>query len=155
MTKEKNDINPVLKKFKLLYPGEEECLELLSIKKWSEGFVCKKCGNTNYCKGKKPFSRRCTKCKTEESVTSNTLFHNCRIPLNEALEITLLSCMFPDISSYELSRKMERRHMTCYHFQKKIKACLENKNKDKLLEEVLTEINNRIAKKSTAKAGRA
>ena len=145
MTKTKSDINAVLQKFKKLYPAEKDCLAVLSEKKWQNGFVCRKCGNTNYCKGKKPFSRRCTKCKAEESVTSNTLFHNCRIPLNEALEITLLNCMFPDISSYELSRSMEKRHMTCYHFQKKIKACFENKKQDYFLKEVLDEINKKMA----------
>lgn len=145
MTKSKNDINSVLRKFKMNYPSEEECLALLSDKKWESGYVCRKCGNTNYCKGKKPYSRRCTRCKTEESVTSHTIFHHCRIPLTEALEITILNCMFPDISSYELSRKIERRHMTCYHFQKKIKTCLESQKQDKVLKEVLTEINSQIA----------
>jgi hypothetical protein len=145
MTKTKNDISSVLKSFKKLYPDEEDCLALLSEKKWHDGFVCRKCGNTNYCKGKKPFSRRCTKCKTEESVTSNTLFHHCRIPLSEAFEITILNCLFPDISSYELSRNMEKRHMTCYHFQKKVKACLENKKQDKILKEVLDEIYKKMS----------
>jgi hypothetical protein len=144
MTKIKNDTGPVLRKFKMLYPDDEACLELLSRKKWKEGFVCKKCGNTNYCAGKKPFSRRCTKCKSEESATSNTLFHNCRIPLHEAMEITILNCTFPDISSYELSRNLERRHMTCYHFQKKIKACMEGKQQDHLLKELLSEINKKM-----------
>jgi hypothetical protein len=145
MTKTKNDISSVLKSFKKLYPDEEDCLALLSEKKWHDGFVCRKCGNTNYCKGKKPLSRRCTKCKTEESVTSNTLFHHCRIPLSEAFEITILNCLFPDISSYELSRNMEKRHMTCYHFQKKVKACLENKKQDKILKEVLDEIYKKMS----------
>ena len=145
MTKKKHDINSVLQRFKEVYQTEEDCLSLIASKKWDKGFVCRKCGNTNYCKGKKPFSRRCTKCKTEESVTANTIFHNCRIPLTEALEITILNCMFPDISSYELSRKIERRHMTCYHFQKKIKSCLENQKQELLLKEVLTEINDKMA----------
>jgi len=145
MTVTKNDIRSVLRNFKQYYPTEEDCLALLSAKKWHDGFECRKCGNTNYCKGKKPFSRRCTKCKTEESVTSNTLFHHCRIPISEALEITILNCLFPDISSYELSRNMEKRHMTCYHFQKKVKACLENKKQDKVLKEVLDEINKKMA----------
>lgn len=145
MTKTKYDISPVLKKFKMMFPEEEACLELLAQKKWVNGFICKKCGNTNYCKGKKPYSRRCTKCKSEESATSGTLFHNCRIPMTEALEIALLNCVFPDISSYELSRNLERRHMTCYHFQKKIKACVEGKRQDKLLKELLIEINKKMA----------
>ena len=144
MTVVQNDINVILQRFRNHFPTEEKCLELLSGKKWDNDFNCKKCGNTNYCKGKKPYSRRCTKCKSDESVTSNTLFHNCRIPLTEALEIAILSCTFPDISSYELSRQIGRRHMTCYHFQKKIKACVEGKQEDKFLKGVLNEIYKRI-----------
>lgn len=145
MTKIKKDINSVLAKFQVLYPDEEACLKLLADKKWTKGFACKKCGNTNYCKGKKAYSRRCTKCKSEESVTAGTIFHNCRIPLTEAFEISLLNCIFTDISSYEISRKIDRRHMTCYHFQKKIKVCMDGNQEDKLLKEVLNEINKKMA----------
>ena len=35
-----------------LFQSDEKCLEFLADLKWSEGFVCRKCGNTNYCPGK-------------------------------------------------------------------------------------------------------
>ncbi len=134
----------ILNNFKQRFPTEDSCLKLLSEKKWSRGFVCRKCGHTNYCKGKKPYSRRCTRCKTEESVTAHTIYHRCKIPLTEALEITMLSCLFADISSYELSRLLGRRHMTCYNFQKKIKECVDGKRDDKFVTEVVTEIKDAI-----------
>ncbi|MBK7030210.1 MAG: transposase [Bacteroidales bacterium] len=65
-------------KLEELTGSDEKCLEFLAELKWSEGYTCRKCGNTNYCSGKTPFSRRCTKCKTEESATTGTIFHNCK-----------------------------------------------------------------------------
>ena len=29
--------------------------EFLAELKWKEGFICRKCGNTNYCPGKTPY----------------------------------------------------------------------------------------------------
>jgi hypothetical protein len=35
-------------------------------------------------------------------------------------------CQKPDISSYELSRILETRQMTCWRFKKKLLDCLEH-----------------------------
>jgi len=32
--------------------SDEDCLKYLSEIKWENGFVCKKCWNTTFCKGK-------------------------------------------------------------------------------------------------------
>jgi hypothetical protein len=133
-----------LSKFKAFFPDSDSCLNLLAECKWKNGFVCKKCGNTNYCAGKYPHSRRCTRCKTEETATAHTLFHHCKIPLEKAFEMAFTVCNISDVSSYKLSRQTEIRHMTCYQFQKKVMACKEKGDKDALLEEILAEVNNRI-----------
>ena len=132
--------------FRALFPDEEACLKLLAHFKWEGGFVCSKCGNTNYCKGKSKLSRRCTRCKKDESVTANTAFHRCKIPLNKAFEIAYSICHSPDISSYEISRQTEVRHMTCYTFQKKIINCQNTETKDYLLDKVLDELNKQVDK---------
>ena len=132
--------------FKTLFPDELACLNLLSNIKWREGFTCRNCGHNNYCSGKLPYSRRCTKCKKEESVTANTLFHGCKIPLNKAFEIAFLVCNVEDISSYKLSRRTDIRHMTCYNFQKKVLACKNDGEKDLLLDDILQEVKIKIAK---------
>ena len=102
------------------FDTEEKCLAYLAEEKWKEGFVCRKCGHTNFCKGKKPHSRRCTRCKTEESATAHTIFHKCKFPLTEAFRITYLVCHNPDISSIKISEEINLRHMTCWKFKKKI-----------------------------------
>ena len=116
-------------KFNTLFNTEEKCLEFLAKEKWKRGYVCKKCGNTNYCKGKKPFSRRCTKCKTEESATANTMFHHCKVPINEAFFLAFEICKNPSISSYELASLTEGRQMTCWKFKTKILECIEMNKK--------------------------
>jgi hypothetical protein len=40
------------------------------------GMSVKKCSHTNYCIGRKPYSRRCTCCKYDESPTAGTIFDN-------------------------------------------------------------------------------
>jgi len=110
--------------FKQLFDSEEKCLAILSEAKWKNGFVCHKCGNTKYGKGKKPYSRRCTRCKTEESVTAHTIFHHCRMELPVAFELAYMVCGRPEIAASDLSQIMETRHMTCLNFKKKILECI-------------------------------
>lgn len=134
----------LLKKFDVLFPDDASCMALLAELKWKEGFTCKHCGHHNWCHGKGDASRRCTKCKHEESATAHTVFHHCRFSLKKAIELSLLTCHVPDISSYELSRQLTMRHMTCYNFQKKLLSCQQGKPENALFSELLTEINRQI-----------
>lgn len=104
--------------------SEDQCLVFLSELKWSDGFVCRKCGNTHFCAGKKPHSRRCTKCKHEESATSHTMFHNCRLPLNEAFRMIKIISENPQVSSYTLAEDYGRRQMTCWRMKKLAQSLL-------------------------------
>lgn len=127
------EIENEIEVFSKRFSTEESCLDFLSQFKWKDGFVCDKCGHTNYCKGKTEYSRRCTKCKKEISPMAHTLFHRCRIPLKTAFKIVYLSCKYPDISSYNLSRFVDVRRMTCYQFQKKVRNCEGNVKQQELI----------------------
>ena len=111
--------------FENFFFSEEKCLEYLAGEKWSSGFICRKCGHNNYCKGKSPFPRRCTKCKTEESAKAHTIFHKCKFPLTEAFKIAYLVCRNREISSLQLSEELNLRQMTCWKFKKKIAECID------------------------------
>lgn len=109
-----------------LFHSDEKCLEFLAELKWSNGFECRKCGNTNHCAGKTAHSRRCTKCKTEESATTGTIFHNCKFPVSKAFYIAYNVCKGKeDVSTYEYARRLSLRQMTCWNFKTKIKRALE------------------------------
>ncbi len=143
-TKSSQRLSSLTKKFDELFPDDAACMSLLADLKWKEGFICKHCGHHNWCHGKSDASRRCTKCKHEESATAHTVFHHCRFSLKKAIQLSLLVCHVPDISSYELSRQLNMRHMTCYNFQKKLLLCQEGKPENALFSELLHEINLKI-----------
>lgn len=121
------------------FKTEDDCLQFLALNKWeNDSYTCKKCGNTNYCIGKTPFSRRCTRCKHDESARVDTIFHGCKIPLTKAFYIAFTVCHTTQISSHELSRRLELRQMTCWKFKKKLTECL--LNRDDISEDEKTEI---------------
>ncbi len=113
----------------LLFHSDEKCLEFIASMKWGEGFECRKCGNTNFCIGKTPFSRRCTKCKAEESATVGTIFHNCKFPISKAFYIAFQVCKGNEsISTYEFARRLTLRQMTCWNFKSKISSAIQALN---------------------------
>jgi len=137
-----NEISPEL--LDELFTNDEKCFEFLAQLKWENGFTCKKCGNTNACAGKTPFSKRCTKCKTEESATNGTIFHNCKFPVSKAFYIAYHVCKKnDDISTYEFARRLSLRQMTCWNFKNKIKTALNSmdsltENEKTAIEKILT-----------------
>ena len=116
-----------IKEFSSFFNDEDKCLSFLAQQKWEKGFVCRNCGHTHYCKGKTPYSRRCTKCKKDESATANTIFHRCRIYLPDAFKIAHLVCSEPKISTVELSTTLDLRQMTCWKFKKKVTQCIDQR----------------------------
>jgi two-component system, sensor histidine kinase LadS len=111
-----------------MYQNDELVLEFIAKVKWSEGFTCRKCGHTNYCEGKRHYSRRCTRCKAEESATAHTLFHNCKFPISKAFFIAYKICKEgADLSTYAYARQLDVRQMTCWKFRHKIETCMASK----------------------------
>jgi len=105
-----------------LFSNDESCYRFLADIKWEKGYICRKCGNNNYCEGKTPYSRRCTRCKAEESDAAGTIFHNCKFPLHKAFYIAYNVCRGKEeLSTYEFARRLSLRQMTCWNFRKKIR----------------------------------
>jgi hypothetical protein len=108
-----------------MFHSDEKCFQFLANLKWANGFVCKKCGNTNSCPGKEPWSRRCTKCKSKETATNGTIFHGVKFPIHKAFYIAYNVCKGKeDISTYEFGRRLSLRQMTCWNFKTKIEHAL-------------------------------
>lgn len=110
-----------------LFESDESCLEFLANLKWEDGFICRKCGNTNSCSGKSLHSQRCTKCKSEESATAGTIFHNCKFPIHKAFFIAYNVCKgTEEVSTYEFARRLALRQMTCWNFKTKIQNAMKS-----------------------------
>lgn len=112
--------------FSKLYPDQNSCLKFLADKKWGNNYNCRKCGSQVYCAGRTPYSRRCTRCRYEESATAYTLLHKCKIPLEKAFyAIFLVFSSKGKITSVDLSNKLNIRQSTCWTFMNKINGVLE------------------------------
>ena len=119
--------------FSAKYPDQETCYKFLAELKWANGYQCNRCGNTNYCGGRMPYSRRCTKCTYEESALQKTIFHNNRIPINKAFYLVYLMYVSKgSISSHQLSEKLQIRQSTCWAYATRVKkAMVEHKREAK------------------------
>ncbi|SDG94026.1 7TMR-DISM extracellular 2 [Pedobacter terrae] len=116
--------------FSKIYPDKETCYEFLAQLKWSNGYHCRKCSNDHYFAGHILHSRRCSKCGYEESVTTYTIFHNTRIPINKAFYmIFLIYSSKGKISSHKLSELLSIRQSTCWTFGSRIKKVMDDRKK--------------------------
>lgn len=115
-----------LTKFNIHFKNDEDCYEYISNIKWDNNtFVCKRCGNTHHCKGNLPFSRRCTRCKHDESPTAGTMFDKIKFPILTAFHIIFDLCRLEkDTSSAILSKKYGIRQKTIWAFKRKIQLSL-------------------------------
>ena len=119
--------------FQKMFPDEDSCYDYLCDLKWEAGFVCSKCGHTNYCKGAREHDRQCTSCNHISSPTSGTLFHNLKFSILKAFYIVYyLSTNKKGISSTELSRKLELRQKTCWRFKRKVMTVMESSGNNKI-----------------------
>ena len=103
------------------FPSDDACLKYISEIKWPDKeFKCKKCGHINFCKGKQRYSRRCTKCKYDESPTSGTRFEKLGFSLLRAFHILYaLSVRKKGISSYEIESEFSISQKACWNFRNK------------------------------------
>lgn len=119
-----------LAKFNESFQNDEDCYGYLAGIKWKgNSFVCKRCGNTHYCKGQLPFARRCTRCKYDESPTAGTLFDRIRIPLLTAFHIVFDMCIAKkDMSSSKQAVEYGVRQKTIWEFKRKMQLALHSQD---------------------------
>lgn len=116
--------------FSAMYPDDASCLRFLADRKWAHGYSCRKCKHTNFSDGKALYSRRCTRCGYEESVTAYTLLQNTRLPINKAFYmIFLVYSSKGSISSHKLSEILHIRQSTCWAYSSKIKKAMHDRRK--------------------------
>jgi two-component system, sensor histidine kinase LadS len=119
--------------FSLVYPDDTSVNRFIEEIKWENGYTCTKCGNAKYGKGATLFSRRCTKCRHDESITSCTAFHKCKFDIRKALYITVMINRYGDnVFVTDISRELEMRNATCWKFVQKLLAVVQTKEYEKL-----------------------
>ena len=126
-----------LAEFTQRFQTEQDCYDALIDQKWGDGYLCRKCKHTKYCKGIKAHDRQCTKCSYLESPTADTLFHHVKFSLLSAFKIVyFVATNKKGITSTELSRKLNIRQKTCWLFKQKVMQAMESNNVNPLEGEI-------------------
>lgn len=125
-------------KFNRHFQTDDDCYSYLADIKWGDRvYVCKRCLATDYCTGKQPYSKRCTKCGYDESTTVGTAFEKCKFSLLLAFHIIFkISTKKKGMSSNELSNEFGLRQKTCWTFKRKIQQAMVSSKLHKLSGEV-------------------
>ncbi|MET3012008.1 IS1595 family transposase [Flavobacterium psychrophilum] len=120
-------------KFSKRFKDDADCYEYLSLIKREDGFICRKCNYEKWYNGKKPFSKRCLRCKYDESPTTNTMFEKLKFPILIAFHIAFkISTKKKGMSSIELSNEFELRQKTCWTFRQKVQQVMKSSLKHQL-----------------------
>ncbi len=103
--------------FRQKFSTTEQCIDYLASCKWGNGYSCRQCGHTNYCKGAHYGDRQCTRCNKIESAKANTLFHSMKIPLDQAFYMLYLIVIDKKgCPSTQLARQTGLQLKTCLLF---------------------------------------
>jgi hypothetical protein len=107
--------------FKTLYPDTLACYRFLENVKWDKNFHCRKCSNVKYFDGAQKFSRRCTRCGYNESITSYTIFHSIKFPIEKAFYIAYIYVVGgKDFTLEALADQLSLRVNTLWSFKRKV-----------------------------------
>lgn len=108
------------------FPSEDECFQYLVEKRWPDGFICPKCGNTTSYFIEKHQRFQCTSCRRQTSVTAGTVFHRMRHPLLTLFwAVYLVATSKKGISAMELKRKLDiKSYQTAWHLFHKIRSAM-------------------------------
>jgi hypothetical protein len=116
--------------FRTLYPDVLACHRFLENLKWGTSYHCKKCSNEKYFEGAQKFSRRCTRCGYNESITAFTIFHSIKFPIERAFYLAYLVVQGKNGSTLEsLAHELDLRVNTVWGFKHKVLQRLEELGK--------------------------
>lgn len=116
-----------LKEFKSKFKTNEDCMSYLVEQKWKNGYRCIKCGHTKYHKGRQWFYKRCAVCGYDESATSNTLFHRCKLNLLSVFELAFrISVRKKGMSSCELAKEFGCQQKTAWLLKVKLQQAMKS-----------------------------
>jgi transposase-like protein len=119
-----------LLEFTKRFKTDNDCKEYLSQLKWSEGYNCRKCKHPK-ASIRKDFSRCCTRCKTVESPTSNTLFHKVKFGIRKAFMIVFeMTASTKGLSDSQIAKRYGISRPTAWLFTKKVRKAMKSSEQD-------------------------
>ncbi|MFN8438222.1 MAG: 7TM diverse intracellular signaling domain-containing protein [Cytophagales bacterium] len=118
--------------FKEKFASEMECYIFVKQKKWPQGFVCGKCGNSKEASNADFYTCRCSKCGTIESITAHTIFHKLKFPIDKAFYLVYAIFIYKDeMNLSNISKEIDLNYKTCIKFKQRIENAFETQKMQK------------------------
>ena len=125
------------KEFRSQFGTPDLCLSFLSDQKWGDEFMCIKCKNVKFSKGKKAYNRRCSRCGYDESPTANTLFHKVKFGITDAFEMCYdIVTSKKGANSIWLAERHGVKQMTAWLFRRKVQEVMKSSEENPLTKTV-------------------
>lgn len=120
------------------YGTEDQCYQSLFNFRWPKGFVCPMCGHNAHCKIKGRNVFQCYKCKTQTSLTSNTIFADTKLPLTIwFIAIYLITQSKDGISSLNLARSIGVSANTALKLKHKLQQTMKERDDSQPLSKLI------------------
>jgi len=116
------------------YGSEEQCFNAFVQWRWPGGFVCPACGHTGYCQLTTRKLFQCDHCRSQTSITAQTIFAATKLPLTKwFLAMYLITQDKKGISSLELSRCLGISHNAAWRLKHKLMQVMQERDAKKPL----------------------
>ncbi|MFC2016161.1 IS1595 family transposase [Chloroflexota bacterium] len=120
--------------FNRQFSTESECLDFLIQSRWSDGFVCSRCGNKDYYWISTRKLLRCKKCSYDASVTAGTVMHRSKMPLKLWFHAAyLVATLTPGMSALQFQRQIGlSSYQTAFTMLHKLRAAMVRTGRDRI-----------------------
>lgn len=115
-----------IRKFLACFPDEQTCRNYLFSIRWPRGFICTKCGEMRYSVIKTRNVYECINCKTQTSLTSNTLMHRTKLPLRYWMVALYWVASGRRCSARRLGNTLKLQYRTARRLLNKIRYAMYN-----------------------------
>ena len=118
------------------YGSEAQCEQVLEQSRWPDGFVCPECGGREHSHFRADGRRywQCSKCRTQSTVCSGTLFHASKLPLTKWFQaIYLVTQNKNNISALSLKRHLGVSYSTAWRVKHKLLEAMRQRETRRLL----------------------
>lgn len=123
--------------FREQFKTNADCYQFLIDQKWGSGFKCRRCGCTNWYKGRQWFYRRCNSCRYDESATANTLFHKSKLGILKSFEFAFrVSVKKKGMSTVELAKEFDCQQKSAWLLKAKLQNAMKSSEKHPLQDSV-------------------
>ena len=116
------------------FPAEEACAKFLIDSRWPDGFICPRCGFTEYFWKTSRTLLQCKQCGYQASPTAGTVMHRSKMPLKLWFHAAyLVSTLTPGISATQFQRQMGlSNYETAFTMLHKLRSAMVRQGRDKL-----------------------